>query len=79
MSGFSQDSWKKRFYVCFEGESGRYDFELFWKIFFVGIDAGGVTREFFTCLCEALFDGKDPKGLFSKFKDDPQALVAHHL
>ena len=43
--------------------------------FTVGIDIGGVCREFFNCLCDVLFGGRNPRGLFTPFKDDPQSLV----
>lgn len=41
----------------------------------IGVDVGGVSREFFNCLCEALFSGRNPRGLFARLNDDPQALV----
>lgn len=41
----------------------------------IGVDVGGVSREFFSCLCEALFSGRNPRGLFARLNDDPQALV----
>uniref|UniRef100_A0A1X7VDY5 HECT-type E3 ubiquitin transferase n=1 Tax=Amphimedon queenslandica TaxID=400682 RepID=A0A1X7VDY5_AMPQE len=61
-SSFSEDMWKRHFFVSFEGEAG--------------IDVGGVSREFINCLCEIMFSGRNPQGLFKGFKqDDMQALV----
>ena len=50
---------------------------LFFKLFYmVGIDCRGVSREFINCLCDVMFSGKDPDGLFRAFKeDDTQSLV----
>ena len=42
----------------------------------IGIDVGGVSREFFTCLCDTIFGGRNPHGLFTRFSDDPQGLVS---
>ena len=39
---------------------------------FVGLDWGGVRREFFTLLCCELFESY---GLFARFSEDHQALV----
>ena len=44
---------------------------------FLGIDVGGVSRELFTCVCDALFGGSVSDGLFTRFdKEDSQALVS---
>ena len=86
---FSRDMWKRQFIVTFHGEEGILKSALVEKLneinkyiglflcsyIFIGIDLGGVSREFFTCLCEVLFRGNNPRGLFAPFKDDPQALV----
>ena len=39
-----------------------------------GLDWGGLRREWFELLCLKLFDPHET-GLFTKFKDDKQALV----
>ena len=44
--------------------------------YYLGIDVGGVSREFFTCLCDTIFGGRNPQGLFTRFSDDPQGLVS---
>ena len=42
----------------------------------VGIDCNGVSREFINCLCDVMFSGRNPDGLFRAFKeDDMQSLV----
>ena len=79
--GFKADMWKRKFNVVFDGEEGTTNcisMHLVLQFILpitVGIDAGGVSREFFTCLCEALFSGRNPRGLFARLNDDPQALV----
>ena len=46
----------------------------------VGIDCNGVSREFINCLCDAMFSGRNPDGLFRAFKeDDMQSLVRKHV
>ena len=86
---FSRDMWKRKFTVTFHGEEGMFKITLVVKLnevnkfislflcsyMFTGIDVDGVSREFFTCLCEVLFGGSNPRGLFAPFKDDAQALV----
>lgn len=52
----------------------------FISLLFTGIDQGGVSREFINCLCDLMFNGKNPTGLFSSFKsDDMQSLVRKSL
>ena len=47
---------------------------------FLGIDVGGVSRELFTCVCDALFGGSGSDGLFMRFnKEDSQALVSSSM
>jgi len=42
---------------------------------FLGVDRGGLRREWFELLCKALFSHES--GFFTRFnKDDPQALVS---
>ena len=75
--GFSTEKWKRSFNITFEGESGIIIIiDLHMHVnFTIGIDVGGVCREFFNCLCDVLFGGRNPRGLFTPFKDDPQSLV----
>ena len=63
----SDEQWRCSFTIHFESE--------------VGIDWGGLSREWFHLLCKALFEPKSLKsggsGLFRSMKnDDPQALVS---
>ena len=57
---FSVSDWFKKFEVTFNGE--------------LGLDWGGVRREWIQVLCDVLFDRKR-SGLFNSFYDDGQALV----
>ncbi|KAI0220593.1 Apoptosis-resistant E3 ubiquitin protein ligase 1 [Lamellibrachia satsuma] len=57
---FSTSEWCKNFEIIFQGEEG--------------LDWGGVRREWFEVVCLQLFDGNKSR-LFTRFKDDPQALV----
>ena len=46
----------------------------------LGIDIGGVSREFVNCLCDIMFSGRNPRGLFKGFKqDDMQSLVRKNM
>ena len=46
----------------------------------LGIDIGGVSREFINCLCDIMFSGRNPRGLFKGFKqDDMQSLVRKNM
>ena len=76
-SSFSEDMWKRHFYVSFEGEAGTNpSFLTKLLLLLIGIDVGGVSREFINCLCEIMFSGRNPRGLFRGFKqDDMQSLV----
>ena len=42
--------------------------------FLLGLDWGGLRREWFELICRELFD-PNASGLFCRFKEDPQALV----
>ena len=49
--------------------SGRHFF------FYLGLDWGGLRREWIDVLCTELFD-PDKSGLFTRFTDNPQGLVS---
>lgn len=57
--GFSVSDWCGNFEVTFQGE--------------IGIDWGGLRREWFELICSSLFDPRG--GLFHTFHDKRQALV----
>lgn len=72
---FSVSDWCRNFEVTFQGEQGK------WRIFvrkvlvwaLVGIDWGGLRREWFELICAQLFDAKN--GLFTSFHEGQQSLV----
>ncbi|XP_019856800.1 PREDICTED: apoptosis-resistant E3 ubiquitin protein ligase 1-like [Amphimedon queenslandica] len=60
---FSKNDWGKNFFVKFDEEEG--------------IDCNGVSREFINCLCDAIFSGRRPDGLFRAFKEDDMQSLVH--
>lgn len=75
---FSVSDWCKRFDIKFNGENGKVFFCLIiaadcFGVFFIGLDWGGIRREWFNVVCAALFDAQN--GLFTPFSDNQQALV----
>lgn len=84
--GFSVSDWCRNFEISFQGEQGAF---RRWKIenesfacskegtyiyrLVLGVDWGGVRREWFELICVALFDSGN--GLFASFGESQQALV----
>lgn len=83
--GFSVSDWCRNFEITFQGEQGT--FRLCSRNFYgdrfrdnyknhyimLGVDWGGVRREWFELICAALFDPGN--GLFASFGESQQALV----
>lgn len=81
--GFSISDWCRNFEITFQGEQGKFrlrlrnlyrDFKTITKIIIsLGVDWGGVRREWFELICATLFDSGN--GLFASFGESQQALV----
>lgn len=75
---FSVADWCRNFEITFQGEQGIINStglkdSNFQLIIFLGIDWGGLRREWFELICAQLFDAKN--GLFTSFYEGQQSLV----
>lgn len=80
--GFSISDWCRNFEITFQGEQGKLRLRNFYRDFetikknhylMLGVDWGGVRREWFELICATLFDSGN--GLFASFGESQQALV----
>lgn len=74
---FSVSDWCRNFEIIFQGEQGKLSFcckfQPGHQFPSLGIDWGGVRREWFELICAQLFDSRN--NLFSSFHDGQQSLV----
>lgn len=72
---FSVSDWCKNFEITFYGEQGTFLVQPFsvGLMEVLGIDWGGLRREWFELICAQLFDAKH--GLFASFHEGQQSLV----